>query len=166
MGSIHTQMLPKALAAGAPPNPQKRGERFRCLPVWYAELKTVLKLFQNGFHLHPNALKCSAPDPLVAECAFVACQSDTPGWKWYRVNAIQKWVPFTPKCSQKGWRLGLRPRPSNSEGERFRRLPVWHAEGKGRQFPSSPRRQKPSVRHCITEVIWLYLTTYSWSHTR
>ena len=28
------------------------------------------------------------------------------------VKAIQKWVPFTTKCSQKGWRLmGLRPRP-------------------------------------------------------
>ena len=27
------------------------------------------------------------------------------------VNAIQKWVQFTPKCSQKRWWLGLRPRP-------------------------------------------------------
>ena len=36
------------------------------------------------------------------------------------VNAIQKCVPFTSKCSQKRWRLGLRPRPPNSEGERFR----------------------------------------------
>ena len=36
------------------------------------------------------------------------------------VKAIQKRVPFTSKCSQKRWRLGLRPRPSNSEGgERF-----------------------------------------------
>ena len=26
-------------------------------------------------------------------------------------KAIQKWVPFTSKCSQKRWRLGLRPRP-------------------------------------------------------
>ena len=33
------------------------------------------------------------------------------------VNAIQKWVPFTPKC-----------RPPNSKRERHRRLPVWHAE--------------------------------------
>ena len=39
------------------------------------------------------------------------------------VNAIQKWVPFTPKCSQKRWRLGIRPRPPKSEGERFRCLP-------------------------------------------
>ena len=45
------------------------------------------------------------------------------------VYAIQKWVPFTPKCSQKRWRLGLRTRPLNySEGERFWRLPVWHAK--------------------------------------
>ena len=44
------------------------------------------------------------------------------------VKAIQKRVPFTSKCSQKRWRLGLRPRPSNSEGESFRPLPVWHAE--------------------------------------
>ena len=44
------------------------------------------------------------------------------------VNAIQKWVPFTPKCSKKHWRLGLRPRPSNSEGERFWHLPAWQAE--------------------------------------
>ena len=26
-------------------------------------------------------------------------------------KAIQKWVTFTSKCSQKRWRLGLRPRP-------------------------------------------------------
>ena len=46
MGSIHTQMLPKALAAGAPPQtPNSNEERLRCLPVWYAELKVVLTLF-------------------------------------------------------------------------------------------------------------------------
>ena len=28
------------------------------------------------------------------------------------VEAIQKWVPFTPKFSQNSWRLGLHPRPS------------------------------------------------------
>ena len=39
------------------------------------------------------------------------------------VKAIQKRVPFTSKCSQKRWRLGLHPRPPNSEGERFRPLP-------------------------------------------
>ena len=27
------------------------------------------------------------------------------------VNAIEKWVPFTPKFSQRRWLLGLRPRP-------------------------------------------------------
>ena len=27
------------------------------------------------------------------------------------VKATQKWVSFTTKCSQKRWRLGLRPRP-------------------------------------------------------
>ena len=45
------------------------------------------------------------------------------------VNVIQKWVPFTPKCSQKRWRLGLRPRPLiYSEEERLWRLPIWHAK--------------------------------------
>ena len=69
-------MLPKALAAGAPPQtPNSKRERqnakekrFRPLPVWHAELKMVLRLFKNGFHLHPNAPKSvggwgSAPDP-------------------------------------------------------------------------------------------------------
>ena len=69
MGSIHIQMLPKALAAGAPPQtPNSEGERFRPLP-------SLTRRVENG------------------------------------VKAIQKWVPFTPKCSQKRWRLGLRPRP-------------------------------------------------------
>ena len=44
------------------------------------------------------------------------------------VNAIEKWVPFTPKFSQRRWLLGLRPRPPNSERDRLRRLPVLHAE--------------------------------------
>ena len=44
------------------------------------------------------------------------------------VNAIEKWVPFTPKFSQRRWLLELRSRPPNSEGERLRRLPVLHAE--------------------------------------
>ena len=49
--------------------------------------------------------------------------------KMHGVNAIQKWVPFTPKCSQKRLRLGLLPRLLNySEGERLWRLPVWHAK--------------------------------------
>ena len=65
------------------------------------------------------------------------------------VKAIQKWVPFTSKCTQKRWWLGLRPRPPNSEGERFRPLPVWHTELKMvlRRFkngfhlhPNAPKR--------------------------
>ena len=36
------------------------------------------------------------------------------------VNAIEKWVPFTPKFSQRRWLLGLCPRPPNSDGERLR----------------------------------------------
>ena len=44
------------------------------------------------------------------------------------VKAIQKWVPFTSKCSQKRLRLGRRPRPPNSKGERFRPFQIWHAE--------------------------------------
>ena len=90
MGSIHTQMLPKALATGAPPQtpptPHSKGERFRRLSVWHVELKMVLKLFKNGFHLHPNTPKSvggwgSAPDPppIATEIAFSACQSDSPG---------------------------------------------------------------------------------------
>ena len=44
------------------------------------------------------------------------------------VNAIEKWVPFTPKFSQRRWLLGPRPRPPKSEGGRLRRLPVLQAE--------------------------------------
>ena len=58
------------------------------------------------------------------------------------VNAIQKWVPFTPQCSQKRWRLGLRPRPPNSYGASLTR------RGKGgANSHLCPGRQKPSVRH-------------------
>ena len=40
MGSVYTQMLPKALAAGAPPQtPNSGGERLRPLPVRHAEGK-------------------------------------------------------------------------------------------------------------------------------
>ena len=59
-------------------------ERLWRSPVWHAELKVVLTLFKNGFHLHPNVLKSvggwgSAPDSqIVRESAFDACQSDTP----------------------------------------------------------------------------------------
>ena len=121
--------------------PNSKGEPHRRLPVWHAELKMVLTVFRIGFYSHPNAPKSvgdwgSAPDPQIArESAFGACQSACQSG----INAIQKWVPVTPKCSQKRWRMGLRPRPPNSKGERLRRLPVWHAEGEGRQFPSSPR---------------------------
>ena len=38
-----------------------------------------------------------------------------------------------------GWGSAPEAQTPNSEGERLRRLPVWHAEGTGRQFPSSPR---------------------------
>ena len=64
-------------------------ERIWRLPARHAELKVILTLFKNGFHLHPNALRSvggwgSAPDPpIVRESAFGACQSDTPSWKWY-----------------------------------------------------------------------------------
>ena len=106
-------------------------------PQWTPkELTLVLTLSKNGFHLHQNALKSvggwgSTPDPnSERECrrrapSALASLSRTVG---NGVNAIQKWVPFTPKCSQKRWRLGLRPIPPNSEGERLRRLPVWHTE--------------------------------------
>ena len=59
MGSIHIQMLPKALAAGAPPTdpPIAKESAF--------EASTLTRRVVNG------------------------------------VEAIQKWVPFTPKFSQK-----------------------------------------------------------------
>ena len=99
-----------------------------CMPAWAPkELKISLTLLEKGFHLQLNSPKGvggwgSAPDPPIArESAFGACLS-------YRVengvNAIQKWVPFTPKYSKKRWRLGLRPRPPNSNGDRLQRLPV------------------------------------------
>ena len=50
------------------------------------ELKIVLTLFKNGFHLHSNAPKSvngwgSVPDPQIEmeTSAFGACQSDTLG---------------------------------------------------------------------------------------
>ena len=89
MGSIHTQMLLKALAAGAPGRAPSM-------------LASLTRRVENN------------------------------------INAIEKWVPFSPKCSQKLWRLGLCPRPTNSEREHLRRLPVWPVEGEGRQFPSPP----------------------------
>ena len=55
------------------------------------------------------------------------------------VNAIQKWVQFTPKCSQKRWRLGLRPRPPIARDSAFGSYQSDTPMGKGRQFPSSPR---------------------------
>ena len=73
MGSIYTQMLSKALVAGAPPQtPNSEGERFWRLPVWHAELEMVLPLFKNGFYSHQNALRSvggwgSAPDPPNSE---------------------------------------------------------------------------------------------------
>ena len=89
MSSIHTQMLPKALAAGATPktpSPDNKGERFRRLSVWHVKLKMVLKLFKNGFHLLSNTPKKRwrlglRPKPLppkAREIAFGAYQSDTP----------------------------------------------------------------------------------------
>ena len=70
MGSIHTQMLPKALATGVQPQTpsNSKGARFWRVSVWHVDLNVVLKLFKNGFHLHPNTPKTvggwgSAPDP-------------------------------------------------------------------------------------------------------
>ena len=56
---------------------------------------------------------------------------------------------------------GAPPQTPNSEGERLRRLPVWHAEGEGRQFPSSPRApetlgtplSEEELFRCITESL-------------
>ena len=92
MGSIYTSILPKALAAGAPPQtPNSERERLLCLPVWHAELKMVLTQLKNVLHSHPKAPKSvfgwgPAPDPLssiaIGKSDFGACQSDTPSWKW------------------------------------------------------------------------------------
>ena len=53
--------------------------------------------------------------------------------------------------------------PPNSEGERLRRLPVWHAKGKGRQFPSSPRAPEtlgtPLVA-MVQAVVWSIYDEY------
>ena len=96
MGSIHTQMLQKALAAGAlPQTPQKRGRALSVLASLYAELK-------NG------------------------------------VNAILKWVPFTPKCSQKRWRLGL-PQTPNKRGRAPSTLASLTRRREGAPFPTSLR---------------------------
>ena len=43
----------------------------------------------------------------VAGCKPTVCAKRVENY----VKAIQKRVPFTSKCSQKRWRLGLRPRP-------------------------------------------------------
>ena len=122
----------------------------KALLIWSPRLKRVkmvLTVLKNGFHSHPNAPESvdgwdSAPDPRQLGRALFALASLT-----RRVGngviAIQKWVLYTPKCSRKALAAGAppqRPRPPcNSEGERLRRLPVWHAERTGRQFPSSPR---------------------------
>ena len=77
----------------------------------------VLTLFKNGFHLLPIAPKSQKRRRLglrpreAKENTFGPCQFDTPIVE-NDVKAIQKWVPFTPICSQKRWRLGPRPRPS------------------------------------------------------
>ena len=85
------------------------------------ELKMVLTQFKNGSIYTqmqtPNARE--SPSKLTSLTRRVG----------KGVSGIQKWVPFTPKCSQKRWRLGLRPRLSNSEGGRLWRLPIRNAEG-------------------------------------
>ena len=84
-------------------------------PQWVPkELKMALSLFKNGSHLYPNAHKSvggwgSAPDPsIITRGAPLALASLTRRIENV-VNAIEKWVPFGPKCSWKSWRLGLRP---------------------------------------------------------
>ena len=47
--------------------------------------------------------------------------------------------PIHTKMLSKALAAGAPPPTPNSKGECLRRVPVWHAEGEGRQFPSSPR---------------------------
>ena len=63
MGSIHTQILPKALAAGLRP---RSTNSLRRLQVWHAELEMMLTLYsiKTGFHsrqMLPKALAAGAP---------------------------------------------------------------------------------------------------------
>ena len=62
----------------------------------------------------------SAPDPPIAMeiLAPTAVASLTLRVE-NGVDAIQKWVPFTPKCPQTRWQLGLRPRPLNVRESSF-----------------------------------------------
>ena len=74
------------------------------------------------------------------------------------VNAIQKWVPFTPKCSQKLWRLGLRSRPPLARESLVpsKALSLMESafdacqsdtpRGRGANSHLRPGRHKPSVR--------------------
>ena len=149
MGCIHIQMLPKALAAGAPlQTPNSEGERFRPLPVWHSELYIVLRLFKNGFHLHPNAPKSvggwgSAPDPPIARESGRAPSALASLTRKIEngVNAIQKWVPFTPNCSQvpKALVAGAPPHTPPKARESAFALASLTRRREGRQFPSSPR---------------------------
>ena len=103
-------MLPKALAAGAPPQtPNSEG----ALSV----LASLIRRGENGVNAVlkwvPFTPKCSqklSPGPPMAkENAFVACQSDTQGRKWYRVNAIQKMGSIHTQMLPKALAAGAPP---------------------------------------------------------
>ena len=57
---------------------------------------------------------------------------------------------------------GVEPQTLNSEGERRQRLPVWHADGKGRQFPSSPRAPETLGTPLTTPI--LIVSDYKLGH--
>ena len=93
----------------------------RNLPFWrpfkfwrpYAEKARITQ----HFGAHALRLLCvpgcrSMQAPVALAAAPHRCKP-TEGAKRVEndVKAIQKRVPFTSKCSQKCWRLGLRPRP-------------------------------------------------------
>ena len=112
MGYIYTQMLPKALTAGASPGPNPHIAR--AAPF---ALASLTRRVENG------------------------------------VIAIQKWVPYTPKCSQKALVAGALPQTPNSEEERLRRTP------RGRGANSHPHlgRRNPRYATAIIKlqmVIW------------
>ena len=142
---IYTQMLKCSLKRwwlGLCPRSPKiaNGTRTSCVPASLARrvANGDITLFKNWFHSHSNA------------------HSRVGGWGLdgltHRVeNGVKLTLlfkngfqlhPNVPK-SVGSWgsapQLGLCPRSSNSEGERLRRLPVWHAEGEGRHSPSLPR---------------------------
>ena len=132
----------------------------KALLIWSPRLKRVkmvLTLFKNGFHSHPNAPENvdgwdSSPDPQQLRRApfGLACLTRRVE---NGVIAIQKWVPYTPKCSRKTLAAGAppqRPRPPIArEMSAFDACQSDTPRGRGADSHPHPGRQKPSVSIAI-----------------